>query len=422
MNAVSRSESSRFINPIARQLGKLLKPGKIISSALLIFSFSMAVAQAGPREQAKRIHDRIAGVPPSETVLQTMENQITAGNPIQAAFTAMENRNFYDTTLKNMVMPWTNEEQTYFSPLNDYVATVIGIVRDGIDFREILSGDIIYIADPAVPNIPAYSNGNNAHYEALENQHIDLKANLVKRTQSSVTGLPPEATAGVTTTRAASRAFFIDGTNRAMYRFTLLNQMCVDLEQIMDNTRAFDRIRQDVSRSPGGDSRIFMNTCSGCHTGMDGLTGALAYYDYPYNGENFEDGATSYNGVGAIDPDTGTRVKKKYRQNSANFKFGYPTTDDSWINYWRQGPNANLGWDPALPGSGNGAKSMGMELAHSEAFSSCQVKKVFKNVCFRPPVDAADRTQISNMVASFKNNNYDLKQVFAESAVYCMGN
>ncbi len=421
MNAVSRSESSRFTKLKACQLGKILKLGKVLATALVIFSFGINAAQAGPREQAKRIHDRIAGVPPSETVLQTMQDQITAGNATQAAFTAMLNPHFYDSTLKNWIMPWTNEEQTYFAPLNDYVATVIGIIRDGIDFREILSGDIIYVADPALTGIPAYANGNNDHYQALEDQHIDLKANLVQRTQSSVTGLPAEATAGVITTRAASKAFFVDGTNRAMFRFTLLNHMCVDLEQIMDNTRAFDRIRQDVSRSPGGDSRIFMNSCSGCHTGMDSLTGALAYYDYPYTGD-FENGATSYNDVGAVDPDTGTRVKKKYRQNADNFKFGYPTVDDSWINYWRQGPNANLGWDPALPGSGNGAKSMGMELAHSEAFVDCQVEKVFQNVCLRPPVDAADRNQIVSMVASLKSHSYDLKQTFAESAVYCMGN
>ncbi len=421
MNAVSRSESSRFIKLKACQLGKILKLGKVLATALVIFSFGINVAQAGPREQAKRIHDRIAGVPPSETVLQTMQDQIAAGNATQAAFTAMQNRNFYDTTLKNMVMPWTNEAQTPFAPLNDFVATVIGMVRDGIDFRLLLSGDIIYVGDPAL-NAPAYSNSNNAHYEDLENRHIDLKANLVQRTQSSVTGLPAEATAGVITTRAAARAFFIDGTNRAMFRFTILNQLCTDMEQIKDNTRAHDRVRQDVGRSPGGDSRLFMNACVGCHAGMDPFMGGLAYYDFTYTDESGDNGSLSYNDVGAVDPFTNSRVKKKFLQNSAVFKFGYITTDDSWINYWRTGPNKNIGWDPALPGFGSGAKSMGQEFAHSELFASCQVKKVFQNICLRPPVDGADRTQIDNMVASFKSNNYDLKQVFAESAAYCMGN
>ena len=66
-------------------------------------------------------------------------------------------------------------------------------------------------------------------------------------------------------------------------------------------------------------------------------------------------------------------------------------------------------------------KTMGQELAASDAFATCQVQKVFKNVCLRSPVDSADRGQISSMVTSFKGSNYNLKQVFAESAVYCMG-
>jgi len=114
-------------------------------------------------------------------------------------------------------------------------------------------------------------------------------------------------------------------------------------------------------------------------------------------------------------------VQGKYLINSDNFKYGYVTTDDHWDNYWRSGPNEALGWDDALPGSGSGAKSLGMELANSEAFARCQAKKVFKTICLRSPVDAADRNQINSMTASFKANNYSMKRIFAEAAVYCMG-
>jgi uncharacterized protein Smg (DUF494 family) len=45
--------------------------------------------QAGSLEQAKRIHDRIAGVPPSEQVLLDMKAAIDSdGNGIDAAFIA----------------------------------------------------------------------------------------------------------------------------------------------------------------------------------------------------------------------------------------------------------------------------------------------------------------------------------------------
>ena len=39
------------------------------------------------------------------------------------------------------------------------------------------------------------------------------------------------------TTRGAGGAFFINGTNRAMFRFTMLNHLCNDMQLVMDITR-----------------------------------------------------------------------------------------------------------------------------------------------------------------------------------------
>jgi hypothetical protein len=115
-------------------------------------------------------------------------------------------------------------------------------------------------------------------------------------------------------------------------------------------------------------------------------------------------------------------VQPKYFNNAGNFEFGYVTTDDSWLNYWRSGQNEYLGWDITLPGSGNGAKSLGMELGNSDAFAQCQVRKVFKAVCLREAEDIFDRNQVAAMVGTFKANGvYSMKRVFADAAVYCMG-
>jgi hypothetical protein len=224
-----------------------------------------------------------------------------------------------------------------------------------------------------------------------------------------MTDLPPQAIAGVMTTRAAAQAFFIAGTNRAMFRFTMLNHMCNDMEYVKDTTRIPDRVRQDISRSPGGDSRIFLNNCIGCHSGMDPLAQAFAYYNFD---ETLGEGRIVY---------TAGLVQPKYFINADNFRPGYVTPDDRWDNYWRAGPNQLLGWDGSMTGSGNGAASMGQELANSDTFASCQVKKVFRSVCFRDPVDATDRLQISSMKNSFKNGGYRMKQAFAEAADYCKG-
>ena len=391
----------------------------LIGVALTVVLGVSSSAFAGPREQAKRMHDRLTGVPPTETKLQEMVDEIVLNSdPLAAAMLAVEHPDFYNVTLKNWVSPWTNEERTVFVPLNDYSATVVGMVRDDVDFREILSGDIIYTG-PA--SLPAYSNSNNDHYEAMENQGLNLKDVLVQQTQSSVTGLPAAATAGVITTRAAARAFFIDGTNRAMFSFTMLNHLCRDLEMIKDPTRPADRVRQDASRSPGGDSRVWFNNCLGCHAGMEPLAEAYAYFDYTYPEGNEDGGQLNYIGPGSSAYSPGV-VQPKYLINSNNFKDGYITVDDSWINYWREGANSVLGWNTSLPESGNGAKSMGQELANSQAFAECQVTKAFEAVCLRPPEDSADRSQIDTMTSNFTSGGYNMKNVFAEAAVYCRGN
>ncbi|WP_438270938.1 hypothetical protein [Saccharophagus degradans] len=390
------------------------------------------MAMAGTLEQAKRMHDRLAGVPPTESVLLAMKAELDAGDAMAAAEIAMENDSFYNETIKNWAAPWTNREQNVFVPLNDYTATVIGFVRDELDFRELLYADIIYVGDGITPS---YSNSSNAHYQAMEDAGVSLKDTLDRSLQSEVTGLPAEATSGVVTSRAASKAFLIAGTNRAAFRFTLMNHMCMDLEQVHDITRVPDRIRQDVSRSPGGDARVFLNGCMGCHAGMDPMAQGLAYYNYEYDPENDltgENGQLVYNSEGDIDPETGTRVQAKYHFNSATFPYGFVTPDDKWDNYWREGVNKSLGWDESLPGSGNGAKTMMMEMAHSQAFAQCQVKKVFKTVCLRDPdadygIDGADgnpndQATLNSWVTDFAANGYNIKRVFAQAADYCKGN
>jgi hypothetical protein len=364
------------------------------------------VAHAGTREQAKRLHDRLAGVPPTATVLGQMEAKLIAHDAPGAAAIAMESSSFYSVVLKNFATPWTNRDQTVFAPLNDYTATVVGMVRDGVPFNTVLSADIVYVGGAGRP---AYSPANNDLYEQLEDSGANLgdPAVLVRTTPSQASGLPANATAGVMTSRAAAQAFFVAGTNRAMFRFTMINHMCKDMEQLADTTRPPDRIRQDVSRSPGGDSRIFLNNCIGCHSGMDPMAQAFAFY-------NWNETTTRIEYAPLV-------VHPKYHINADNFRPGYVTPDDRWDNRWRQGPNEVLGWSPALNGTGNGAKSLGEEIGASNQFARCQVEKVFKTVCLRPPGSGADRSQVDSITAAFKASGYKMKDVFAQAAVYCMG-
>jgi hypothetical protein len=432
-----------------------MKNFKLFSSAAALVSATVLTASvliasnafAGDREQAKRIHERLTGLPPSESVLNNMTSRISSdGNGVGAALDVMNGvhgsdavEGFLGGTLKRMAAPWTNRDQDPFEPLNDYIATFIGLVKDGGDFREFLYEDLVYTHPSASPD---YSRNNNSHYVDIENRALPL-ANLTRTTQSNLQNIPAEATAGVLTSRAGARAFFYLGTNRAMLRFTLMSQLCRDLEQMEDITGVPDRIRQDVSRSPGGDSRLFLTGCVGCHIGMDPLAQSFAYYDYvdPDEDPSTDDGAIDYNTVPEPNPELemDTRVNPKYHINANNFPHGYVTPNDNWDNYWREGPNAAIGWNwggGSPTGSGAGAKTMGRELANSYAFAQCQVVKVFQSVCLREPAttvlrdssgvvvstDNQDTLQIATMTDSFRDANFNLKQVFAETANYCKGN
>jgi hypothetical protein len=400
----------------ARGTARRSAMAKAVALTLAIVTFASvqqdAEANDQTRRQAKRMYDRLVGTPPSPQVLDQLDQMVENQGLVAAALFMLDKNqphssHFYTTTLKNFATPWTNRDQTVFAPLNDYTATVIGMVRDDVDFRTALSADLVYIGQGVNP---AYSTTNNDHYVALESNNADLRLVLQPTTQSSLNGLPPNATAGIITSRAAAEAFFIDGTNRAMFRFTLLNHLCHDMEQVHDTSRPPDRIRQDVTRSPGGESSLFLNNCIGCHSGMDPMAQAFAYYDFDETQGRlvFTDG----------------QVQPKYLINSDNFKPGYVTTDDHWENRWRlPGKNTLLGWSgqDGTIRTGNGAKTLGAELANSDAFAQCQAEKVFRTLCSRSPSDGQDRAQINTSANNFKSGG-NLKRVFAEVAAHCAGN
>jgi hypothetical protein len=336
-----------------------------------------------------------------------MATKVSDGDAIGAAMEAMENPAFYNTTLREFATPWTNREQSVYVDLNDSTATVIGMIRDDVPFDQVLYEDIVYVGSADVTDV-AYSQTDNDHYVQLQQDRVDLSdpAKLLRQLQSALPNSPisGDETAGIMTTRGFAEAYFVAGTNRSALHFTTSNFMCMGMEDFRDVTAWPDRIRKDVTRSPGGDSNIYLNDCLSCHAGMDGLGGGFAFYDF-----NEDTQQLVY---------TGDTVQPKFNQGVV-FQFGYETLGDSWINYWRSGPNAFVGWNG--PGSGVGAKSLGMELALTRKFSECQVQKVFEKVCYRTPNGEADIQAVQDIANSFETNNRSMKQVFAETASFCMG-
>ena len=282
----------------------------------------------------------------------------------------MQNRAFYNVTLKNFAMPWTNRDQTVFAPLNDYVATVIGMVRDDVPFDRVLSADILYVGSSG-SGVPAYSPANNDHYAALETQGVEPQGpRWCATTQSSVERPAARGDRG-RDDHARRRAGVLHRRHQPRDVPLHADEPPVpDMEQVHGHDAAAGphppgREPQPRRRQPPVPEQL--HRLPQRH-GPDGAglrvlrlrrdrRAALVY--------------------------TAGVVQPKYFNNKDTFPRGFSTPDDRWDNYWRKGRNSLLGWDASLPGNGQGAKSLGHELAHSDAFAGCQVEKVFRSVCFR---------------------------------------
>lgn len=367
---------------------------------------------AGPKEQAWKLHNRIAGVPPvkvgTSDPLAEMTSLIEGGRPEEAVEVAMRNKNFYNVVLKNWVKPWSNREQTSRAELNDFTATILGMIKDEVPFNRVLSDDILYTVQynntDGTPSV--YSFSDNNHYRNAETRNIDLSTTLTRQVQSALTGLPASAVAGVLTTRAAGEAFYSAGTNRRVNRFTFMNFLCHDYEALHDINLPQDRVRRDVERNPGGDSRTFLNKCVGCHAGQDGLGGAYAFYDF----------------VGGRLVYTPGIVVTKMNHN-IYFKDGFVTTDDSWVNYWSTGQNqGKLQFAGVGPIRGNGVKALGQMLTSSKGFSQCMAKKVFQLVCLKEPINTDDVTLMKSLADKFEQSNYNMKDLIINTSVGCVFN
>lgn len=400
------------IKPEGARLARVPAAGALCALALLSsLAAPPAAAQATSAQQAFQqavlLYTRITGVPPSAPILSQIQTDAALPNPNFAAVAtlAVSQPQFYNVTLRNIFAAESNRDGSVFVPLNDYIVTAIGMVHDDVAYNTALSADILYTLKAS--GLPAASASNNNHYQTADTNNVDISANLFRTQQTTTYGYPGVAVAGLMTTRAGAIQHFDAGTNRRGYNINIINQTCHQMENITDTSLPSDRIRQDVAASPGGDSRVRLQSCVGCHSHMDPMAGAFAYYNFDETA-----GALVY---------TAGQVQPKYLINSSNNPYGYVTVDDSWESRMRLGgaDTQIFNFDPTLPGKGNGAQSFGQEIAASGAFASCQAQKAFKAVCLRAPASTADSNEISALATSFKNNNYKFKQVFADAALYC---
>ncbi len=366
----------------------------------LLYSWSLfaeSKSTLSSEQRAWKIFDRLNGHPPNQSQLDKISGLLEENKPLEAAMSSLES-GFYSGTLLDLVSKWTSRSQSSRTVLNDFSATVIGMTRDDVPFNQVLSADILYTLND--DTLPEKADNNNNHYEQADQLGVDLMTKLTRQKQSDVTRLPEAATAGVLTTQTAGEQFFTAGTNRAVVRFGFMAFLCSDMEDMHDTTRSDHRVRRDVSRTPGGESSVYLNKCQGCHAGMDALAGAAAYYDYEPNNA----GGLWY---------SGGNVEQKYSRDNQNFPQGYATQDDSWMNLWSEGPNADFGWDG--PQQGNGLKDMGKLLTNTRKFSECMAGQALEHMCGTK--DQKIITELANQFSS--EGKYSMKELLANATISC---
>jgi len=421
---------------------------RVISLVSLTLLVSVTNAEAGAREQATRLFDRLASASLSLTDARRaqMESLIAQGNLLGAAQIATADDRFYNLTVKTWATSMSNRNEDWQVAqrsnsnhyLTDFVAMIIGTVRDDRNAQELLNGDFTYAVTETITNVSPYKPINedySNHFAGVNSLNVNLRQKLVR-----ITPQRPDFSdsAGVITSQAWGYEHFKAGTNRRPVHFAMREFLCTDIEALRDTNFPITRIRRDVDRAPGGDATVFQTTCKTCHGGMDGLAGAFAYYDSVqvpapqpsasplpmgyYSGEQLIRQPNPLPGRTG----TGTSaIFYKMNQNSNIFPTGYVTIDDSWVNNFaasQTSTNIAMGW-PANMTSGNGARSLGTMFANTRGFPVCMAKRVFRKLCARNPLPVEDAT-INSLADHFCSGGYKLKSLFEKTAILpaCLGN
>jgi hypothetical protein len=232
-------------------------------------------------------------------------------------------------------------------------------------------------------------------------------------------------------------------------RFMLINFLCVDMEQMHDTTLSDFMVRRDVPRNAGGDSRTYINTCSGCHAGMDPLANAFNFLDYRETIGAIQNGvrgmsvryvpaqvADSFDMANASQDQIDAEQASKVTRNYQNFPEGYRPTKAKgdlirWVNQWTVGQNSVLGFrSPAMVAGesnapsilmGDGPKSLGRVFGATTQFSRCMVQRAFSSVCNRKAPYSQDELAIfATLAEKFDAANRSGKVLFQDAALACI--
>ena len=380
---------------------KLLKREAINSRSVseLDQSFFLLSASGRPvtplEQYTAKIFHRLTGTtiaiyhPRFQRMVRLIKN-----NKIDEAIDLMlEEESFLNIRMRNIAAPLSSKDDKIDEPFNDMQALIIGVTRDELDARVILTGDIRYQGHGQL-RLSKVSRSNNQHYLEFDERNSRMDIDLEKRNdqwESLSFG------SGVFTTRAWAKAHYDAGTNRRAVQYAFRNFLCAPIVTWKQRGMPDDYVRRDVDRQPVGVLATYQNHCRNCHATMDAMGGAFAKLDFISN--------TFYLHSG---------VSPKMNQNGDFYEEGFFTTDDSWANLLQEYSGYDFGW--RTKSHGMGVKAFANALANTKAYSRCWVNRVFKEICGRE-LGQGDKELWEELTNGFETSGYNLKKLFSSTAM-----
>lgn len=318
---------------------------------------------------------------------------VTAGNLREAAKLATDEPQFLNIRARNLAAPMTSKDFLPSEPLNDMQTLIIGVIRDQLDARLLLTGNLRFQGARNF-SLPPVSMENNEHFQILDEVVENFETDLDRIDHQW--DMHTEDAVGVFTTRAWAKINYEAGTNRRTIKNAMEIFMCAPIESWKTRGVPDMFVRRDVDRLPAGNPANYQNQCRSCHGIMDGMAGAFAKLDFA-------------NSLFSINK----QIMPKLNQNATTYPAGHVTIDDSWANLLPYNKGYDFGWRTSL--EGKGLKSFANMLANSVGYSSCLIKKVYNEICETSLQDAAlEKT----LIDGFEKNNRNLKALFADIAIH----
>ena len=367
------------------------------ASALPAFLEETWLAELSPSENyVRRLYLYLTGAPKPifDPHFRLAVKLVDAGQALEAAKLIVADPNFLKVRVRAFAIPFVDPAHQPKDTLTDLQALIIGLTRDELDARLLLTGDLRYSGYKSL-GLPAVTRGSNDHYAQFDALALDFNRDL-ERVDKQWEDF--DVAAGALTTRGWAAAYYKAGTNRLAVKFALEQFLCepIDTWKLAGLPDVF--VRRDVDRAQGGNPLSYQNTCRNCHSAMDAMGGAFAKLDFAGESLVFQSSG----------------VVEKFNKNSYFYPAGFVTTDDSWVNLLSDHPTVDFGWRGDLQGAG--VASFAKTLAGSKAFSRCMVQRVFASVCGRA-VQTVDAARLEPMSSAFESDGYNLKNLFATVAL-----